>query len=259
MRLEICELALPLVHPFTIARSSVSTARTALFRLHHGHLEGLGESSPSPRYNESVASVAGFFATHPLASNDPYALECLLDGIPPAARCGLDVALYDLIGKDLERPLWRLLGLDPERTPVTSFTLGIGSLELTMAKVEAVRSHPVLKIKLGHGAEIETVEAVRSRYDGAIRLDPNEAWTPDESVRILRELERFDIELCEQPIPAGTPEQLRFIRERTTIPLVADEDARVASDLPKLAGCVDGVNIKLVKCGGIRAAQAMIH
>lgn len=259
MRLEISELSLPLVHAFTIARSSTAVARTALFRLRCGNLEGLGEASPIPRYGESVESIRAYFDEYPLRGDDPYALDALLEGVPPAARCGLDVALHDVIGKDLGKPLWRLFGLDAARAPITSFTLGIDTIANTLAKLEAVRSHPILKVKLGRGHEIEVVEAIRSHYTGTVRIDANEGWSPDESVRILRELERFDIEFCEQPVSAGTPETLRFVRERTSIPLVADEDARTASDLPALVGCVDGVNVKLVKCGGLRAATAMIH
>jgi L-alanine-DL-glutamate epimerase-like enolase superfamily enzyme len=114
-------------------------------------------------------------------------------------------------------------------------------------------------VKLGKGDEIETIEAIRGVYSGAIRIDANEGWTPEQSVALLRELGRFEIEFCEQPIPAGAPEQLRWIRERSPIPIVADEDAKDANDLPALLGCVDGINVKLVKCGGIRGALAMIH
>lgn len=259
MKLEVRELSLPLVHAFTIARGSKETARTVLFRLHCQGIEGLGEASPQERYNESVASVQTYFQEHPLRGDDPYALELLLAGLPPAVRCGLDVALHDLIGKDLRRPLWRLFGLDRDRTPLTSFTIGIDTIEKMLAKLDEVSEHPIIKVKLGKGNDVETIAAIRSRYTGTLRVDANEGWTAEESVRILRELERFDIEFCEQPIPAGAPEQLRYIHERSKIPLVTDEDSRFASDLPKLAGCVDGINIKLVKCGGIRAALEMIH
>jgi L-alanine-DL-glutamate epimerase-like enolase superfamily enzyme len=258
MRLALEELALPLVHTFTIARGSESTARTVLFRLEWNGLSGLGETAPTPRYHESVASVREYFANHPPLLDDPYALERLLAGIPPAARCGLDLALHDVIGKDVERPLWRLLGLDPRATPVTSFTIGLDDMPATLRKLAGIRDHPIVKLKLGGGDDIERVAAVRSNYTGTLRIDANEAWTPDEAVRILGEIARYDIEFCEQPIPAGTPERLRFIRERSAIPLVTDEDSRDAADLPALAGCVDGINIKLVKCGGIRGALAMI-
>ena len=128
-----------------------------------------------------------------------------------------------------------------------------------LAKVREVGAHPVIKVKLGAGAEVETLAAIRAIYGGTIRIDANEAWTPESAVAILRELERYEIEFCEQPIPAGTPERLRWIRERTSIPLVTDEDSKDAADLLALAGCVDGINVKLVKCGGIRGALAMIH
>lgn len=259
MELSIAELALPLVHTFTIARGSESVARTALFRLRHDGLEGLGEAAPIERYGESVASVVAYFERHPLAADDPFALERLLDGIPVGARCGLDIALHDLIGKIVERPLWQLFGLDREATPLTSFTIGIDDPETTLAKVDEVREHPVLKVKLGAKDDVETIAAIRSRYTGTIRIDANEGWTTDQATRTLRELERYDIEFCEQPIPAGSPERLRSIREHTRIPIVTDEDSKTAEDLLVLAGCVDGVNVKLAKCGGLRAALAMIH
>jgi L-alanine-DL-glutamate epimerase-like enolase superfamily enzyme len=251
-------LELPLVHEFTIARGSENVARTVAVRLHWNGRAGLGESAPIGRYGESSDSVMTALAAQRL-HDDPYALDAQLAGLPPAARCGLDIALHDLIGKDLDRPLYRLLGLEREATPRTSFTLGIAPLTQTLAKVRAVGTHPILKIKLGRGSEIETIAAVRDAYAGTIRIDANEGWTPEQSVSLLTELAHFDIEFCEQPIPAGTPERLRWIRERSPIPIVSDEDSRDAGDLPALIGCVDGVNVKLVKCGGIRGALAMIH
>jgi L-alanine-DL-glutamate epimerase-like enolase superfamily enzyme len=256
--LTVTPLELPLHHTFTIARSSESVARTALVRLRWGEIDALGESSPIKRYNEDIASVIAGLRARALG-NDPYALDALLAGLPPAQRCGLDVALHDCIAKDVDRPLWRLLGVDPARTPLTSFTIGIAPLDETLDKVREVGAHPVIKVKLGTGAEIETIAAIRSIYTGTIRIDANEGWTPEAAVSILGELERHDIEFCEQPIPAGTPEKLRWIRERTSIPIVTDEDSRDADDLAALAGCVDGINVKLVKCGGIRGALAMIH
>jgi len=262
LSLSISTLDLPLVHPFTIARGSSDAARTAIFRVAWNDLEGLGETAPIRRYNESVESVSAFFADHPLRGDDPYLLDELLADIPPAARCGLDIALHDLIGKDCGKPLHRLLGLDPAKTPLTSFTIGISDPETTLRKVTEIGDHPVMKVKLGSGTtteQIETIELIRSRYSGTIRIDANEGWDTEQAIELLRELERFEIEFCEQPIPAGNPEQLRYIRERSKIPIVTDEDSRVAEDLPKLYGCVDGINVKLVKTGGIRGALKMIH
>ena len=258
LRLTIAELKLPLVHTFTIARGSEDVATSALFRLQWGDLEGLGEATPIGRYSESVASVQAYFSEHPVRGDDPYLLEGLLADIPPAARCGLDFALHDLIGKDVGRPLWRLLGLDAQKTPLTSFTIGIADIPATLEKVREVGEHPILKIKLGRGNEIETLEAIRSIYRGTIRIDANEGWTAEQAVALLQEMARLDIEFCEQPIKAGHPEQLRWIRERAPIPIVTDEDSVDARDLYRLVGCVDGVNVKLAKCGGIRAAAGMI-
>ena len=263
LSISVTPLELPLVHPFKIARGEETVARTALVRVRYGGLEGLGEAAPVERYDETVESVIAYFASHPLASDDPYRLETLLHGgIPAAARGGLDLALHDLIGKDVGKPLYALLGLDPSLTPVTSFTIGISDPETTIRKVAEIGDHPILKVKLGLGTvaeQVETMTLIRERYRGIVRIDANEGWDVETAVRVLRELERFEIEFCEQPIPAGDPQGLRAVRESVSIPIVTDEDSMIASDLPKLYGCVDGVNVKLAKTGGIRGALEMIH
>ena len=258
VRLTVSELSLPLVHPFTIARGSAAASQSAIVQVAWRELVGLGETAPSERYGDRLDAVCARLRALELSVDDPYAVERLLDGLPPAARCALDLALHDLIGKDLDRPLWRLLGLDPTRTPVTSFTIGIDEPEKMLAKLDEIRTHPIVKVKLGGGDDVGLIAAIRARYTGTLRVDANEAWTPEEAVAKLRALERYELEFCEQPVAAGTPERLRWIAERTAIPLVADEDAQSAVDLPALRGCVAGVNVKLVKCGGIRAGLAMI-
>ncbi len=263
LSLSITPLALSLKHPFKIARGETSVARTALFRVSDGTDEGIGESTPIERYGESLESVEHYFEENEMTLDDPFQLERLLhERIPAAAREGLDLALHDLIGKRLEQPLYALLGLDPARTPVTSFTIGISDPETTLRKLDEIGTHPVLKVKLGLGSareQVETMAAVRGRYTGTIRIDANEGWNVGTAIEILGELAKYDIEFCEQPIPAGSPQGLRAIRERSEIPIVADEDSLTARDLPQLIGCVDGVNVKLAKTGGIRGAVAMIH
>lgn len=263
LSVAVTPLELPLVHPFKIARGEESVARTAIVRVAADEIDGIGEATPIERYGESVESVMAYFASHRLAADDPYRLETLLhSGIPASARGGLDIALHDLIGKELGKPLYALLGLDPAETPVTSFTIGIADPATTLRKLTEVGDHPVLKVKLGIGTpseQVETIASIRARYGGTLRIDANEGWDVETAVTILRELERYDIELCEQPVLAGHPEQLRAIRERVHIPIVVDEDALVANDLPRLYGCVDGINVKLAKTGGLRGALAMIH
>ncbi|MHB8148180.1 MAG: dipeptide epimerase [Vulcanimicrobiaceae bacterium] len=263
LSLHVSTLALPLRHPFKIARGEASVARTALIRVSDGTYEGFGEATPIARYGESLDTVNAYFTKHPLRIDDPFKLEdALHDDIPPAARAGLDLALHDLIGKRLGIPLYAFFGVDPAKTPLTSFTIGIADTATTLRKVEEIGDHPILKIKLGLGTDaeqIETIEAIRTRYTGTIRIDANEGWNVEAAIRILRELARFQIEFCEQPIPAGNPAGLRAVRDAVKIPIVTDEDSLTAADLPKLYGCVDGINVKLAKCGGLRGALAMIH
>jgi L-alanine-DL-glutamate epimerase-like enolase superfamily enzyme len=263
LSVAVSPLELPLVHPFKIARGEELVARSAIVRINADGRDGIGEATPIERYGESVESVVAYFASHRLAADDPYRLETLLhSGIPASARAGLDIALHDLIGKELGKPLYALLGLDPAATPVTSFTIGIADPATTLRKLAEVSAHPILKVKLGIGTpseQVETIASIRGRYAGTLRIDANEGWDVETAVAILRDLERYEIEFCEQPVPAGHPEQLRAIRERVRIPIVVDEDALVAADLPPLYGCVDGINVKLAKTGGIRGALAMMH
>ena len=169
LRVSVSPLDLPLVHPFRIARGEELVAHGALVRVHDGEVEGLGEATPIERYGESYDSVAAYFATHELASNDPFRLEALLhDGIPAAARAGLDIALHDLIGKRLGVPLYALFGLDPSRAAVTSFTIGIAEPGETMRKLEEIVDHPILKIKLGLGTareQVATIEAMKMKTE----------------------------------------------------------------------------------------------
>ena len=263
LTLSVSPLNLPLKHPFKIARGEETVAHTALIRVRSGSQEGIGEATPIERYNESVESISAYFEAYRTPVNDPYQLQTLIDpSIPPAARAGFDLALHDLIGKDLGKPLFALLGLDPSKTPVTSFTIGIADPETTLLKLAEIGDHPVLKVKLGLGSadeQVQTIAMIRERYTGTIRIDANEGWDVESAIAILTKLGRYEIEFCEQPIPAGSPEGLRAVRERSPIPIVTDEDSMDASDLPRLYGCVDGINVKLAKCGGIRGALEMIH
>lgn len=254
-------MLLHLRHTFTISRGSEDVAETVVLRLEADGLEALGESAPVSRYDESPDLVSRQLESLVLPRTDLWRFDealALLDD-SNGARCALDLALHDLAGKRLSVPLYQLFGLDPGKTLHTSFTIGIADRATTLAKVEEASAYPILKVKVGTPESIETLEAIRSIYRGIIRVDANEAWSPEEAVTMLREMERFEIEFCEQPIEAGHPEQLRYVKERSKIPILVDEDSVTSADLPRLFGCVDGINIKLVKCGGLREALRMIH
>lgn len=255
-------LTLHLRHTFTIARSSEDVASTLLLHLHADGVDAVGESSPIGRYSESVDLVAQQLDALDLRGANPWQIDATLDRVPREQRgamCAMDLALHDWAGKRLGIPVYQLLGLDPGKAKQTSFTIGIDDLETMVKKAREALHLPILKVKLGSGGEREFLHALRSAYRGIIRVDANEAWTPEEAVAMLRELAPYEIEFCEQPIAAGNPAGLRYVRENSPVPIVADEDCRTLEDVAALYGCVDGINIKLVKCGGIREAVRMIH
>jgi L-alanine-DL-glutamate epimerase-like enolase superfamily enzyme len=142
---------------------------------------------------------------------------------------------------------------------VTSYTIGIDTPEIVAEKIREAEGFPVLKIKMGLENDREIMETVRAHTNRPVRIDANEGWTRDEALEKMRWLEGLNVELVEQPLPAADLEGVRWLAGRTSLPIFADESVRVASDVPKLAGAFHGINIKLMKCGGIREALRMIH
>lgn len=174
-----------------------------------------------------------------------------------AAKCALDIALHDLAGKRVGVPVRELLGLEGP-IPPTDFTLGIDAPEVVAERARRAAAFPALKIKVGGPSDIATLEAVRAVYAGPIRVDANTGWSPEGALAILPQLERLGVELIEQPFPARRLDQLRWLQERSTLPIVADESAVTIEDLDGLVGVVAGVNVKLAKCGGIGPARRML-
>ena len=237
-----------------------------LVRFEHEGLEGLGEAAPAPYYGESRALAgAALDAWAPHLGEDPLALEALgarLDSALRgqwAARAALDMALHDWIGRKLGLPVWRLLGLDAAAVPRSCVTLGMAPPAEMEEKLETVLGFPLVKVKLGAPGDVENLRRIRRRYTGKLQVDANTAWNPADAVRVLREIEPLGIELVEQPVPREDLAGLRWVRERSGIPVFADESAHHLRDLGNLAGCVDGVNLKLMKTGGLREMLRMIH
>jgi L-alanine-DL-glutamate epimerase-like enolase superfamily enzyme len=262
MTLTVAPIELPMIRPFRVAGFTLTAANTVIAELHWEDQVGYGESAPLARYGDSVPAILEAFAQYRLpADATPFSGARLIEPLPRAARCALDIAVHDLRGKVVGASVGELLGLEGRSRPPTSFTVPLeDDVNVVLESVRALRDMPVLKVKVGAAGadDVALIEAIRAEYTGSIRIDANEGWSPDQAVTILRELARFDVEVCEQPIPAGAPERLRWISERSPIPLMADEDALVASDLAPLIGCVASVNVKLAKCGGITPAYEMI-
>jgi L-alanine-DL-glutamate epimerase-like enolase superfamily enzyme len=172
----------------------------------------------------------------------------------------VDFALHDWLGKRLAVPTWKLLGLDAAKAPPTSFTIGIDKPELIVEKVEEAAAHPILKVKLGTEFDEQILEAVRRvAPDKRVRIDANASWRPEQALEKVRMCANYGVEYVEQPVRPADRETLRRLHEARILPIVADESAVRHTDIPGLIGCVDGINIKLDKCGGIRAGLQMIH
>ena len=266
MRIVQEPLDLVTTFEFRISVGARSAHENTLVRLEQDGIEGLGEAAPSHYYGETRRLVEDALdAWAPHLGEDPFALETIerrLFGVlrgNHAAHAALDMALHDWIGKRLGLPVWKILGLDPALTPHSCVTLGMASPEEMERKLEAVLDFPALKVKLGGPGDLENLERIRRRYSGAIRVDANTAWNAADAVRILRKIEPLDIELVEQPVPREDLAGLQWVRDRSPIPIFADESVHTLADVANVAGRVDGVNLKIMKSGGIREMMRMIH
>ena len=254
---------LQLVHPFKIARRAVDSFRQVISIELDG---GLGETAPAKFYGETVETVQRALEIFdPFLDGSLDAIQAIMNELESvmhgnyAAKSAIDMALHDRLGKVLGVPLYRLWGLDPNATPCTSFTIGLDEPEIMQQKVREASAYPILKVKLGTSHDLEIIRTLREVTDKPIYVDANTAWTPKEAVRKIRELVPYGIELIEQPTHPDDLEGLKFVREHSELPIIADESVKRAADIPALVGCVDGVNIKLVKCGGLLEAMRIIH
>ena len=269
MKLSHQTIELKPTHPFVIARGGYAHHRNVIVRLTDDNgLEGLGEAAPNRYYGESVATVlAALGQFKPILERaDPMALESteahlyrVLRG-NASAKSAVSSALHDLVGKRLGLPVHRLWGLDAAAAPESSFTIAIAESSELERRVTEAREYPILKIKLGTDRDMEIVRIVRKAApEKRLRVDANAAWTAKHAVKMSDFLADQGVEMLEQPVAANDIEGLRFVRKRSKLPIFADESCLVATDIAKLAGAVDGINIKLAKCGSLREAMRMVH
>jgi L-Ala-D/L-Glu epimerase / N-acetyl-D-glutamate racemase len=266
LRMEAEVLNLRTRHPFIIARGGQSDYRTVWVRLiDHDGVEGWGEAAPTKFYGETTETVLASlqkYAEHLPA--DPFHLEdaerawATLVRLNPAARVALSSALHDLVGKRLGVPVYQLWGLDPARAPRSTFTIGIDTAEKIRQKVREAEAYPILKIKLGSDRDREILETIRDVTDKELRVDANCGWSVKQAIRMLPVLEEFGVTVLEQPLVPEDLDGLAAVTRAARIPVIADESCRTAADIPALVGKVDGINIKLAKCGGLREALRMI-
>ena len=264
---EIFTQRLELTNPWTISRGTAAHKEYAYLKLEYGGLAAWGEAAHNSRYGESLDSVcAGLEAGMALLLENPDNLTAAADrifadaGIPRSARAALDMALLDLEGKQRGLTAGEVLGVPASLPPVTSFSIGIDDLETVRAKVLAAKDYAVLKIKLGTDHDEAIIDAVRSVTDQTLRVDANEGWKdPETALRHIERLAGQGVELIEQPLPAGRLEEVAWLRDRSVLPIFADEDVMDSGDIPRLAAAYRGINIKLMKSGGPREAWRMIQ
>ncbi|MBI4549108.1 MAG: dipeptide epimerase [Ignavibacteriae bacterium] len=267
MRLTYRCFDLQLTHTFTIARSSKDVEPCVIVEIQHDGIVGYGEAAPSERYGETPQTVVSFLRNVKLDRfSDPFQVEEILsyiDSIAPentSAKASIDIALHDWIGKKLGVPLWKLWGLDKDKAPLTSFTIGIDTLQVIEQKVREAAPYPILKIKVGVPNDEQIVTTIRNLTDKVLRVDANEGWKSKEQARDkILWLEERGVEFVEQPLPASDLEGTAWLRKHIHIPIMADENVTRLSDLQRLHGAYDGINIKLMKCTGLREAIKMIH
>ena len=259
---------LQLRNTWTISRNSSHFKENVFVKIEKDDLTGYGEAAPNIRYGQTPEMTEKMIhlAWQTLLDQDLFdyaqasrALDELIVE-QSCAKAAMDIAIMDLLAKRADMPLYKMLDLDPDQTPVTSYSIGIDSLDMVKSKVARASDYPVLKIKVGGRNDRQIIDAVRSVTDKPIRVDANEAWTDKETaVKKIEWMQSKGVEFIEQPMPANMLEETAWLRQRVDMPLIADEAVIDAADIPSIADAYDGINIKLMKAGGICHALKMIQ
>lgn len=267
MKIDIKTKQLKLTHTWTISRNSSDFKNNVFVRIEKDGIVGYGEAAPNVRYGENSELTTKKIkaALHILKDNDLFHFTNIKEAVDSAiikqscAKTALDIALMDWVGKALNVPLYKFFGLNPADAPLTSFSIGIDTPEVIKQKVREAEQYPLLKIKVGKPNDEEIIGAVRSVTDKPIRVDANEGWkNKEEALEKILWLKSQGVEFIEQPMPSDMIEETAWLRERAGIPIVADEAVKSAADIPKLSTAYDGINIKLMKAGGLQEALRMI-
>lgn len=261
-------VSLNLADPFGVAPYTRSKKQVVVLTLDDGENICYGEGSPSKYYNESLKSVRAAFAKVKklLVEEEFFYIEPLMQRIfakipkDNTARAMIEMAIFDYIGKKLNIPLYKYLGLKPANDKQTSFTIGIDTMETMLEKVGRFNQYPILKIKLGRDAkhDIQVMKEIRKRTSRTLRVDANGGWTPEEAIRCIKLLADLGVEYVEQPLGRGNLKGLAELKKKSPLPIFVDEDVHRCDSFHELIGVCDGINLKLIKTGGILEMRRMI-
>ena len=267
MQMRFYPYELQLQHTFTVSSYSRNTTPGVQVEIDFEGYTGYGEASMPPYLGQSVESVTAFLEKVNLKQfADPFCLEDILayvDSLSPgdsAAKAAVDIALHDLVGKMLGVPWYRIWGYDPAKAPSTTFTIGIDTPEVVREKtLECAGKFNILKVKVGTASDKEMITTIRSVTDLPIAVDANQGWTDRfRALDMIYWLREHGVELVEQPLPVNQVEDLAWLRERSPLPIIGDESVQGLDDVRRAVGLFDGINIKLMKCGGLRNAHKMV-
>ncbi|NQU55397.1 MAG: dipeptide epimerase [Bacteroidetes bacterium] len=258
---------LQLKHVFTLANSSRSTTPVMLIKIKFEGFTGYGEASMPPYLGETQETAAKFLSRLNLKQfTDPFRLDEILEYVDnsatgnSAAKASVDIALHDLIGKILGQPWHKIWGFSAENSPATSFTIGIDTNEVVKQKVHEASDFSILKVKLGRKNDKEMIETIRSISDVALCVDVNQGWKDKQhALDMVFWLKDKGIEFVEQPMPKEMLDDIAWLTENSPLPIIADEALQRLSDIKATIGAYSGINIKLMKCTGMREAHKMIN
>ncbi len=263
MRLVVRDLHLPLSHPFTTAHGTLLAKHNLLVELHDGGLVGYGEAAPSLAYPQFTAgTIRAELERVDFSAMRFEGPEKLWDVLAPQlgsfALCAVDIAAYDLWGKQRGEPVWRAWGLDITRGPVSNFTIGLDSIDVMVAKLREAAGWPIYKIKLGGADDLAVMRELRRHTAAPFRVDANTGWTAEQTLAFAPELAALGVEFIEQPLPVAAWGEMERLHRECGLPIIADESVQSLADVGRCARCFSGINLKLTKAGGLTPARRMI-
>lgn len=267
MKMRFFPYELQLRHVFTVATYSRTTTPDVQVEIEYDGIIGYGEASMPPYLGQTVKSVLAFLQKVDLGQfSDPFQLEDILayvDSLSPgdtAAKAAVDIALHDLVGKLLQAPWYRIWGLDKEKAPSTTFTIGIDTADVVRKKTEeCAELYNILKVKLGRDNDKEMIKTIRSVTDLPIAVDANQGWKDRQyALDMIHWLKEQGIVMVEQPMPKEQLDDIAWVTQQSPLPVFADESVQRLKDVPSLKGAFTGINIKLMKCTGMREAWKML-
>ena len=268
MKLTFEPYELQLRHTFTVASYSRTTTPDVQVKIEYDGFTGYGEASMPPYLGQTVESVTKFLSKVNLEQfKDPFQIDDILtyvDGInegDAAAKAAVDIALHDLVGKMMGQPWYRIWGLDPAKAPDTTFTIGIDTADVVREKTrECAGQFNILKVKVGLDNDKEMIETIREITDLPIAVDANQGWKDKhKALEMIHWLAEHGVVMVEQPMPKEMLDENAWITENSPLPTFADEAIQRLKDIPAIKGAYTGINIKLMKCTGMREAWKMAN